>query len=202
MIGSLRGTVVERSVPGKIVLDVHHVGYEVEVSLPTFFQLSLDQSDVCLSIQTIVREDAFLLYGFLRSMERTLFRALIKVNGVGPKMAMAVLSTMSPEDFVYAIESNQVSVLTKIPGVGKKMAERLLVEMKDLRSQLTWDVPMIETVRPTTVEDARQQDAIIALEALGYKKQEAIKMIRQCDDGQITTEGLIRQALQSIHLRT
>lgn len=194
MIGWLNGRIVDKQNPGKLVVDVSGVGYDVETSLPTFFQVEATDGMISLHIHTIVREDALLLYGFLEQQERALFRALIKVNGVGPKMAMAILSSISPDEFIQCIYQKNTEFLIKLPGIGKKTAERLVVEMKDGLQQLPQTGRVLESHPRTAL---RQQDeAIKALESLGYKPQEAIKMINKIDDGDKTCEQLIRQALQ------
>ena len=193
MIGWLSGQVVDKHNHGKLVVDVNGVGYDVETSLPTFFQVESKEGSIGLHIHTIVREDALLLYGFLDKDERALFRALIKVNGVGPKMAIAILSSISPDDFIRCIQQKDTALLTKLPGIGKKTAERLVVEMKD--SLLL--IPKMSNNQDIKVSFIREQDeAIKALESLGYKSQEAIRAINKIDDGNKTCEQLIRQALQ------
>jgi holliday junction DNA helicase RuvA len=198
MIACLRGKILDASTPGRIVMDVHGVGYDVETSLNTFFKLESHREDFLLYIQTIVREDAFLLYGFIDKEERALFRALIKVNGVGPKMAIAILSSANPVDFVRCVQQENVALLTKIPGIGKKTAERLIVEMKDSLKQL-FDKDEIQGQALSvghTHSLHQQHEAVSALEALGYRSNEALKVIRQIDDGEKNVEQLIRQALQ------
>lgn len=194
MIGWLSGRIADRHQPGKLVMDVNGVGYDVETSLPTFFQLEAQAGTIELHIHTIVREDALLLYGFHDKQERALFRALIKVNGVGPKMAIAILSSISPDEFIHCIQQQNTDLLVKLPGIGKKTAERLVVEMKDSIQQL----PGVVTSGTKQVTSAVNQpdEAISALEALGYKRQEAVKVVNKIDDGQKTCEQLIRQALQ------
>ena len=190
MIGWLSGQVIDRQNPGKLVLDVKGVGYDIETSLPTFFQVDMQMGVVSLHIHTIVREDALLLYGFIDKQERSLFRSLIKVNGVGPKMAIAILSSITPDEFIQCIHQQNTTLLTKLPGIGKKTAERLVVEMKDSLLQLPQS-----TTQPIRVRE--QDEAIKALESLGYKPQEAIKVINKIDDASSKTcEQLIRQALQ------
>lgn len=197
MIGWLSGQIIDKQQPGKIVIDINGVGYDVETSLMTFFQLESMDKRVGLHIHTVVREDAFLLYGFLEKKERALFRALIKVNGVGPKLAMAVLSSMTPDEFLSCIHQQQVVTLTKLPGVGKKTAERLVIEMKDSVQNLGGQLDM-----PSTSMLPRHQDeAICALEALGYKHGEAHRMIQSIDDGQKNCEDLIREALRNLAVK-
>ncbi len=194
MIGWLNGRVVDKHNPGKLVLDVNGVGYDVETSLPTFFQVEAEPGIVGLHIHTVVREDALLLYGFLDQQERSLFRALIKVNGVGPKMAIAILSSISPDEFIQCIYQQNTVLLTKLPGIGKKTAERLVVEMKDTLQQLPCEATQQQNHLITVVRE--QDEAVKALESLGYKQQEAVKAINKIDDGNKTCEQLIRQALQ------
>src|SRR5580704_8374295 len=137
MIGWLNGQIADKHQPGKFVIDVNGVGYDVETSLNTFFQIDGQNKSVGLHIHTVVREDALLLYGFLEKEERALFRALIKVNGVGPKLAMAILSSISPNEFIQCIQQENSALLTKLPGIGKKTAERLVVEMRDSIKQFS-----------------------------------------------------------------
>jgi Holliday junction DNA helicase RuvA len=193
MIGWLNGKIVDRHQPGKLVLDVNGVGYDVETSLNTFFQVeSLTDRPIGLHIHTVVREDALLLYGFLNIEERALFRDLIKVNGVGPKMAINILSSIQPQEFIHCIQQQNTALLTKLPGIGKKTAERLVVEMKDRMQNIT--LPQSQSTPLSLVRD--QDEAIKALEALGYKNQEAVRAVNKVDDGQKSCEQLIRQGLQ------
>jgi Holliday junction DNA helicase RuvA len=194
MIGWLSGQIVDKHQLGKFVIDVNGVGYDVETSLQTFFQLDSHQGSVGLHIHTVVREDALLLYGFLDKQERSLFRALIKVNGVGPKMAITILSSIRPDEFIQCINQQNTSYLTKLPGIGKKTAERLVVEMRDSLKQFSSinSEPLAKQDNIVRVQD----EAISALEALGYKQQEAAKVVNKLDDGNKSCEQLIRQALQ------
>lgn len=194
MIGWLSGQVVDKNQPGKLVVDVNGVGYDVETSLNTFFKLEAHHTPVGLHIHTVVREDALLLYGFLDKEERALFRALIKVNGVGPKLAMAILSSISPAEFVQCIQQEDAPLLTRLPGIGKKTAERLVVEMRDSIKQ--FGTIGSDTSPRVTASIRSQDEAISALEALGYKPQEALKVVNKIDDGVKTCEQLIREALQ------
>lgn len=198
MIGWLNGQIVDKHQPGKLVLDVNGVGYDVETSLKTFFQLEQTNKNVGLHIHTVVREDALLLYGFLDKEERSLFRALIKVNGIGPKSAIAILSSISPAEFIQCIQQENAALLTKLPGIGKKTAERLVVEMRDSMKQFAEsnNISMHSSVAMRS-----QDEAISALEALGYKPQEANKVVGKIDDGLKTCEQLIREALQILSSR-
>lgn len=197
MIGWLNGQIMDRHQPGKLVLDVNGVGYDVETSLHTFFKVETQPGAIGLHIHTVVREDALLLFGFLEKQERSLFRALIKVNGVGPKLAMAVLSSITPGEFVQCIEEQNALLLTKLPGVGKKTAERLIVEMRDSIKQFSTSLAEHQPQKSLASRND-QEEAISALEALGYKPQEAAKIIKKIDDGNKSCEQLIRQALQAL----
>lgn len=195
MIGWLSGYIVDKQQPGKLVLNVNGVGYDLETSLTTFFQVEGQSDKVNLHVHTVVREDALLLYGFAQQEERALFRALIKVNGIGPKIAIAILSSISPDDFVLCIQQQNTSVLTKLPGIGKKTAERLVVEMKDSIQNFAPSQHKNNVITGRNM--SQQEEAVSALEALGYKPQEASSLIRKIDDGEQNAEQLIRAALQS-----
>ncbi len=199
MIGWLNGQIVDKHHSGKLVLDVNGVGYDVETSLNTFFQIEGHDKAVGLHIHTVVREDALLLYGFLEKEERALFRALIKVNGVGPKLAMAILSSISPTEFIQCIHQENSVLLTKLPGIGKKTAERLVVEMRDSIKQ--FGTPASDPLYKPLNTMRSQDEAISALEALGYKPQEALKVVSKIDDGIKNCEQLIREALQILAKR-
>lgn len=199
MIGWLDGHIVDKHQPGKLVLNVNGVGYDVETSLNTFFQLDTLNGSIGLHIHTVVREDALLLYGFLDKQERSLFRALIKVNGVGPKMAIAILSSITPNEFIQCIKQEKAAFLTKLPGIGKKTAERLVIEMRDSIKQFTESTADI-SLKPISLMRG-QDEAVSALEALGYKPQEAQKAVNKLDDGHKSCEQLIREALQILSVR-
>lgn len=194
MIGWLKGQIIDKQQAGKLVLDVNGVGYDVETSLNTFFQIETNTQPVGLHVHTVVREDAFLLYGFLEKQERSLFRALIKVNGVGPKLAMAILSSISPSEFIQCIHQENAMLLTKLPGIGKKTAERLVVEMRDSIKLL--DATSTQASQSLPLMHRSQDEAINALESLGYKPQEAVKVVKKIDDGVKSCEQLIRESLQ------
>jgi len=194
MIGRITGIIVSKVAPD-VLVDVQGVGYEVLVSLGTFFDLPEVAEAVTLHTHFVVREDAQLLFGFSSLQERSLFRTLIKVNGVGPKMALGILSGMTAGEFAHAIRTNDVATLVKLPGVGKKTAERLVIEMRDRLDD-------IDVTVNANVSDKRpdiQQEAESALIALGYKPQDAAKMISRAEGDQITSaEQLIRAALKSM----
>jgi holliday junction DNA helicase RuvA len=193
MIGWMQGRIVDRPEAGKLVIETQGVGYDVETSLNTFFQLETQRDPITLHIHTVVREDAFLLYGFIDKQERSLFRSLIKVNGVGPKLAMNILSSISPQEFFECVQANDANRLVRLPGVGKKTAERLLIEMKDRLKDLCFASP-----HSTPMKGSAQSEATSALEALGYKNHEAVKMIKAVDNSSLSCEQLIREALKRV----
>jgi len=197
MIGRLRGRVIQRQ-PPQLLLDVNGVGYEVDAPMSTFYDLPEGEVEVILHIHMVVREDAQILYGFVRESDRALFRALLKVNGVGGKMALAILSGMSGADFGLCVQAGDITALTRLPGVGKKTAERLIVEMRDRLDKLVTAGPMppsMTTAVPAS-EASVEGDAISALEALGYKPAEAMRMVQRVSADDMDTEALIRAALK------
>lgn len=200
MIGQLRGLLAAKK-PPFLIIDVHGVGYEVQVSMTTMYALPSVGSEVFLYTHFVVREDAQLLYGFADETERLVFRQLIKVSGVGPKLALAVLSGMNVASFVQCIEQRDASRLVKLPGVGKKTAERLIIEMKDsLDKQFAGSQLKFSGVALTSnqADDLAQEDAVSALVALGYKPNDAHATIRKIYVAEADSETLIRLALQSI----
>ncbi|WP_110665251.1 Holliday junction branch migration protein RuvA [Salinicola halophilus] len=198
MIGRLYGTLLEKHPPW-IVIDVNGVGYELETSMTTLVSLPELGSTVRLHTHMSVREDAHLLYGFGNEEERQLFRALIKVNGVGPKLALAILSGMDSDAFINCVMEGDSQALTKLPGVGKKTAERLIVEMRDRfphwqqRHDLLHNPADGAKGTGSTANDPRA-DAEAALTSLGYKPTEASKMLSGLDET-LSTEALIKAAL-------
>jgi len=195
MIGRLEGVVLNKQAPD-LLLDVGGVGYELLVPLNTFFEVPEIGETVTLHTHFVVREDAQQLYGFSQLEERVLFRHLIKVNGVGPKMALAILSGMSVKEFSRCVQRDEVATLVKIPGVGKKTAERLLVEMRDKISSIADDSS--EPVTEQVTQDI-SLEAESALTALGYRPQDAAKMVNRVAGEHITNaEQLIRAALKSM----
>ena len=195
MIGRLQGKVIGKQAPD-LLLDVQGVGYELLIPLNTFFDIPDIGETVTLHTHFVVREDAQQLYGFSRLEERSLFRNLIKINGVGPKMALAILSGMSVEEFVRCVRRDDIATLVKIPGVGKKTAERLLIEIRDKISSLAVESADKDSVG---VDQDISLEAESALTALGYKPQDAAKMVSRVVDDSITNaEQLIRAALKSM----
>lgn len=194
MIGRLQGVILEKQ-PPTILLDVQGVGYELEASMSTFYHLPECGENIVLHTHLVVREDAQLLYGFHSLSERLMFRNLIKISGVGPKLALTILSGMSAEDFTRCILEEDSKTLTKLPGVGKKTAERLVIELKD---RLEKDDSIKLPGAPETIERQANpvNDAVSALISLGYKAQQASQMIREIDVEDKSTEEIIRAALQ------
>lgn len=208
MIGRLTGCLIEKQ-PPEILIDVNGVAYELLLPMTSFYNLPELNQTVTLFTHFVVREDAQQLYGFAHKADRHLFRELIKTNGVGPKLALAILSAMSVEDFAYAIEREEISRLVKIPGVGKKTAERLVVELKGkFKDSPKADFFLQGKILPKTAasekmfEDTTLQDAIDALIALGYKAADADKAVKRIAKAQsniaLTSEQLIREALKSM----
>lgn len=198
MIGRLYGTLIDKQPPW-LMLDVGGVGYEIEASMNTFMALPGTGETTQLFTHLSVREDAHLLFGFARERERELFRALIKVNGVGPKLALAILSGMDEEAFMRCVMEDDIKALTRLPGVGRKTAERLVIEMRDRFPQWQSQTPTSSSVsgelgasenrHPDTMADAES-----ALVSLGYKPAEATRMLSGLDETQ-STEALIKSAL-------
>lgn len=197
MIALLRGRLLEKRAPW-LLLDVAGVGYEVEAPMSVFYDLPELGQELSLQVHQVVREDALLLYGFGDRFERDLFRALIRINGVGPKLALALLSGIEAKRLVRCIELEDAASLVKIPGVGKKTAERLVIEMSDRLSKLE-GAPLSVGDKTQPRELAPEDDAIAALEALGYKSRDALAAISAVPErAGLATEVLIRQALQRL----
>lgn len=189
MISRLHGVLLERQ-PPYLLIDVGGVGYELEAPLSVFDRLPALGQPVTVLTQLIVREDAHTLYGFLNAGDRALFRALLKVSGVGPRLAMAILSGVSSDDFALMVESGDVQALTRLPGIGKKTAERLLLEMRGRLS----DLPGGQGGSAVPADAAAEARA--ALTALGYSAAEALKMVRAVEAPDQPAEALIRAALK------
>jgi len=201
MIGRLHGVLLEKQ-PPQLLLDVAGVGYEVSAPMTTFYELPETGNEIILHTHLAVREDAHVLYGFLREQDRLLFRTLIKVSGVGPKLALAILSGMSADEFVGLVQVGDSVALTKLPGVGKKTAERLVVEMKDrLKDWQGVSLPPGSTAESAAAAvggaNAAVKDAISALVSLGYKPQEASRMVGHVEAEGMPSEEMIRLALRA-----
>lgn len=198
MIGFLRGTLLSKT-PPQLVLDVNGVGYEIEAPMTTIYDLPGIGQSVSLFTHLIVREDAHILFGFATETERVLFRALVKVNGIGPKLALTILSGQSVAEFYRCVEDHDVKGLVRLPGVGQKTAERLIIEMRDRLPDLELsDQPRSNavTVQTQLPSHSCRQEAISALCALGYKPQDAAKMIQAIKDTLDSSEAYIRAALK------
>ncbi|MCB1802702.1 MAG: Holliday junction branch migration protein RuvA [Gammaproteobacteria bacterium] len=195
MIGRLRGRILVKQ-PPHLLLDVNGVGYEIEAPMSTFYVLPAGNDEIVLHTHLAVREDAHILYGFARESDRTLFRALLKVSGVGGKMALGVLSGMTADEFAQAVQAADIAALTRLPGVGKKTAERLVVEMRDKLDAIA-SLPGAVAAKPAAAQPAgADQDAVSALIALGYKAPEASRMVSKVYSDGMDTESVIRAALK------
>lgn len=191
MIGRITGMLLEKN-PPQVLVDVNGVGYEVEVPMSTFYNLPQTGERVTLHTQFVVREDAQLLYGFASDRERATFRQLLKVNGIGAKSALGILSGLSVEDLAQAIALQEANLLTRIPGIGKKTAERLLLELKD---KLGFETPLPSAGGASTSNGGH--DTLNALLALGYNEREALAAVKQLPTDISVSDG-IRQALKTL----
>ena len=197
MIGRIVGTLVEKT-PPELLVDVGGIGYEISASMTTIYDLPQVGEKVTLYTHFLVKEDAQTLYGFINKSERALFRVLIKVNGIGPKMALAVLSSMSTEELISNVQDSDVTALTRIPGVGKKTAERLIIELRDKLGQAAkTDLFSAPAVLRQVQADPRQE-AEAALISLGYKPQEAAKAIAGVPTDGASSEDVIKAALKGM----
>ncbi len=195
MIGLLRGRILVKQ-PPSLLLEVNGVGYEVEAPMSTFYDLPEGDQEVVLYTHMMVRDDAHTLFGFIRETDRAMFRSLLKVNGVGGKMALAILSGMSSNEFALFIQSGDVKALCRLPGVGKKTAERLIIEMRD-RLEKVEATPITASSGSTARANSANGDAVSALIALGYKPPEASRMVSAVFEANMDTEAVIRAALQN-----
>lgn len=195
MIGRLRGTILEKQAPD-LVIDVQGVGYEVAAPMSTFINLPAVDEEVSLYTHLIVREDAQLLYGFSTTRERLLFRSLLKVNGVGAKLALTILSGSDVDDFARSVQEGDAASLTRLPGVGKKTAERLIIEMRDRLKNISGAMGLKPVKSAAAKLAGAKDEAAEALISLGYKPAEAEKMIRSLDTEGLNTEQVIKLALQ------
>lgn len=205
MIGRLNGTILEKQ-PPDLLIEVAGVGYEVQLPLTSFYALPEVGKTAIIYTHFVVREDAQLLYGFSNPTERSLFRQLIKANGVGPKLALTILSGMTAQQFVRCVQFDDISTLVKLPGVGKKTAERLVIEMRDrlkdwgvTASTAVTDKLMLQDDEAFFAPPASaEQDAISALVGLGYSQLQAAKAVKQQLTPGISSEQLIKAALKSM----
>lgn len=197
MIGRLRGELVAKN-PPFLLLEVNGVGYDVESPMSTFYNLPVIGKQVLLYTHLAIRDDAHVLYGFASESERALFRALLKVSGVGAKMALVILSGMSADEFAACIQAGDTASLVRLPGIGKKSAERLIVEMRDRLDKL--DLAQGVALSGVRSQDAARtpvSDAVGALIALGYKANDASRMVRAQECEGLSSEEIIRAALKA-----
>ena len=194
MIGRLRGTLVRKEPPALLV-EAGGVGYELDAPMTTFYDLPAVGEPVTLYTHLVVREDAHLLYGFSRESQRRQFRALLKINGVGPRVALAVLSGLSEAELVTCIAHEDVARLTQVPGIGRKTAERLIVELRD---KLANEVALPASASSASAPADPIGEAVSALVALGYKANEASRVVRAVPSAGLSTEEIIRQALRAM----
>lgn len=195
MIGYLRGVLVRKEPPA-LLLEVGGVGYELEAPMTTFYELPAIGETVALHTHLVVREDVHLLFGFARESQRRQFRALLKVNGIGPRVALAVLSGLNESDLAHCVAEEDVARLTQVPGIGRKTAERLIVELRDRLSHEPAAMPSAASV----ASDVRDPvaEAVSALIALGYRPPEASRAVRGVSREGLSTEEIIRQALMAM----
>jgi Holliday junction DNA helicase RuvA len=193
MIGHLRGRLV-RKAPPALILDVGGVGYELEAPMSTFYRLPELGSDVELHTHLVVRDDAHLLYGFATEDERRLFRDLLRVTGIGPKIGLALLSGIDVDTFMRCVEAEDADALTRIPGIGRKTAERLLIEMRD-RIRALGQLPAAGSAAASAA--GARSEAYAALVALGYRPAEVNRLLQGVEEDGVGTEELIRRALQA-----
>lgn len=195
MIGRLSG-VLARKEPPALLVDVNGVAYELEAPMSTFYDLPSTGEKVTLYTHLVVRDDAHLLYGFSRESQRQLFRSLLKVNGVGPRVALAVLSGLSEQELYQSLANDDIARLTKVPGIGRKTAERLVVELRDKANTML--ASSGASARPTNIPADPVQEAISALIALGYKPNEASRAVSAVPGEGLTSENIIRAALKGL----
>ncbi|WP_158967109.1 Holliday junction branch migration protein RuvA [Paraglaciecola sp. L3A3] len=206
MIGNIRGILLEKQ-PPEVLIEAGGVGYEVQVPMTSFYELPEVGQEANLCIHFVVREDAQLLFGFANKKERAVFRELIKASGVGPKLALTILSGMNAQQFMQCVSMEDVTGLTKLPGVGKKTAERLVIEMRDRLSKLAKEQGYADTVHLSAdlpIENTfvqrtdAKEEALSALLALGYKPPQASKVINSVYTEGVSSEALIREALRAM----
>jgi len=201
MIALLRGRVLDKQ-PNRIILDVSGVGYDVQIPLSTFYEVGEEGTEVSLRIYTHVREDALQLYGFISDVERQVFERLIGISGIGPKLAIAVLSGMDSRELIVAVQRADVARLTGIPGIGKKTAERIVLELKDRLTQLA--APAVVGPSAPSAGDRLRIDLLSALQNLGYHRQQVERVITSVTSAadasaaDVTFEQALRNALREL----
>jgi Holliday junction DNA helicase RuvA len=195
VIGFLKGRLALKQ-PPTLIVDVNGVGYELEAPMSTFYGLPAAGEPVALFTHLVVREDAHILFGFGTDSERRLFRGLLKVSGVGPKIALGILSGASVEDFLRIVEAEDIAMLTRIPGIGRKTAERVIIEMRDSVQKLSAPASK-EGSALGPAASSPQSEAFAALIALGYKPPEVTRLLKAADEPGLSTTEIIRRALKS-----
>jgi len=196
MIGRLTGKLLQKEPPA-LLIDVSGVGYELEAPMTTFYDLPATGEMVTLHTHLVVREDAHLLYGFSNEAQRRLFRSLLKVSGVGPRVALAVLSGLTTQEFIQCIVGEDVARITRVPGIGRKTAERLIVELRDKVDTEEGSAQYMVQGTGSAAPLNPAGEAVSALMALGYKPNEATRLVRAVEADDLDTEEIIRQALKS-----
>ncbi len=196
MIAQLTGKILSKN-PPEVVLEVSNIGYEILCPMSTFYQLGDTGQDVLLYTHLSIKEDAHTLFGFITKDEKILFRELIRVNGVGPKVALAILSHLTVGSLIECISNEDADLLAKTPGIGKKTALKLIVELKDRLDKVEFSSAAITPSAAQSNNNPNAKKALEALQSLGFKTKEANKMISSIDDQTLSTEELIRQALKN-----
>lgn len=197
MIGTIRGIIREKQ-PPYLLLEAGGIGYEIAAPMTTFYHLPEPPQEITLYTHLVIRDDAHTLYGFYLERDRRLFRTLIKVNGIGPKLALTILSAIEPDHFIQCILHQDVEQLNRIPGIGQKTAQRLIVETKDMLSNWSMNTTLSTTFERGSSEHQNKQDAMSALLVLGYKPKEAKHAIDAIREPSSSSEALIRAALKQI----
>ena len=196
MIGHLKGKIISKS-PPEVLLEVQGIGYEVLCPMSTIYELDNLSDDVLLFTHLSIKEDAHTLFGFITKDEKNVFRELIRVNGVGPKVALAILSNLSVHSLVECISTEDADLLAKTPGIGKKTALKLIVELQDRLSKLDLVGSLANSIEIKQNTNPNSKQAIAALQSLGFKAKEANRMVSKIEDQELSTEQLIRLALQN-----
>ena len=196
MIGQLKGQIISKN-PPEVLLEVGGIGYELLCPMSTFYQLDNSSEDTLLYTHLSIKEDSHTLFGFISKDEKSMFRELIRVNGVGPKVALAILSHLSVSSLVDCIISEDAELLAKTPGIGKKTALKLIVELQDRLDKVELVDASTSTMGHKTSYNPNAKQALAALQSLGFKTKEANKMVSSIDDQTLSTEQLIRLALQN-----
>ena len=196
MIGHLKGKIISKS-PPEVLLEVQGIGYEILCPMSTIYELDNLYDDVLLFTHLSIKEDAHTLFGFISKDEKNVFRELIRVNGVGPKVALAILSNLSVHSLVECISTEDADLLAKTPGIGKKTALKLIVELQDRLSKLDLVGSLANSIEIKQNSNPNSKQAIEALQSLGFKAKEANRMVSKIEDQELSTEQLIRLALQN-----